>query len=267
MLEIFQYDFMIRAFAAGLIIGILAPAIGIFLVVRRYSLLADTLSHVSLVGVAFGILFNFNPVIGAIVASSLAAFGMERLREKKKLFGESVLALFLSGSLALAIILLAVSHGFNSNIFAYLFGSISTVSDQDLLIIGLFGITVITLTVYFFKKFFLVSYEEELAKANGLPVTLLNILMMLLAAITVSLSIRVVGILLIGALMVIPVLSAVQFGKSFLRTAIYSILISLISVITGLFASFYLNLPSGGTIVVIALIFFGSSLLINRKNN
>ena len=122
-------------------------------------------------------------------------------------------------------------------------------------------------TVYFFKKFFLVSYEEELAKANGLPVTLLNILMMLLAAITVSLSIRVVGILLIGALMVIPVLSAVQFGKSFLRTAIYSILISLISVITGLFASFYLNLPSGGTIVVIALIFFGSSLLINRKNN
>lgn len=266
MLEIFQYDFMVRAFIAGLIIAILAPAIGVFLVVRRYSMLADTLAHVSLLGVATGVLFNFNPVLGALVVSTLAAFGMERLRETRKIFGESILALFLSGSLAIALVLLGLSHGLNVNIFAYLFGSITTVSKTDLYIIGILGLLVGVIIVWLFKKLFLVSYDEELAKANGLPVKVLNITLMVLAAITVSLSMRIVGILLVGALMVIPVLTAVQFGTSFFKTSIYAIVVSLAAVITGLFASFYLNLPSGGTIVVIALIFFGFSLLVNKKS-
>ncbi len=266
MIEIFQYDFMIRAFIAGLIIAVLAPAIGVFLVVRRYSLLADTLSHVSLVGVATGVLFNFNPVLGALIVSTLAAFGMEKLRESRKLFGESILALFLSGSLAVALVLLGLSHGLNVNIFAYLFGSITTVSRDDLYIIGGLGLFAAIVIIWLFKKFFLVSYDEELAKANGLPVKVLNITLMVLAAITVSLSMRIVGILLIGALMVIPVLTAVQFGTSFFKTSIYAIILSLAAVSSGLFTSFYLNLPSGGTIVVIALIFFGISLLLNKKS-
>jgi zinc transport system permease protein len=264
MLEIFQYDFMIRAFVAGLIIGLLAPIVGIFLVVKRYSLLADTLSHVSLVGVATGVLFNFNPIFGALIASTLAAFGMEKLREKRQLFGESVLALFLSGSLAIALILLGLSHGLNVNIFSYLFGSITTVSSSDLWIIGSFGATVIVVTFILFKKFFLVSFDEELAKANGLPVSILNVSLMVLAAIAVALSMRVVGVLLIGALMVIPVLVAIQLGKSFSKTLILAIAISLISVIAGLASSFYLNLPSGAAIVVFALILFGLSLMKKR---
>ena len=266
MLQIFQYDFMIRAFIAGLIIGVLAPAIGVFLVVRRYSLLADTLSHVSLVGVSAGVLFGFNPILGALVVSSAAAFGMERLRESRKIFGESILALFLSGSLALALVLLSLSHGLNVNVFSYLFGSITTVTNQDLLIIGLFGLLVLVTVLGLFKKFFLVSYDEELAKANGLPVRFLNVTLMVLAAVTVSLSMRVVGVLLIGALMVIPVLTATQFGTSFLKTAVYAVGLSLAAVIIGLFSSFYLNLPSGATIVVTALIFFGLSLLFNKKS-
>lgn len=266
MLEIFQYDFMIRAFVAGLVIAVLAPAIGVFLVVRRYSLLADTLSHVSLVGVATGVLFNFNPVIGALIVSTLAAFGMERLRETRKMFGESILALFLSGSLAIALVLLGLSHGLNVNIFAYLFGSITTVSKTDLYVIGILGLFVGVIIILLFKKLFLVSYDEELAKSNGLPVKILNITLMVLAAITVSLSMRIVGILLVGALMVIPVLTAVQFGTSFFKTSIYAIALSLASVVAGLFTSFYLNLPSGGTIVVTALIFFGVSLLSNKKS-
>jgi zinc transport system permease protein len=260
MLEIFQYDFMIRAFAAGLIIGVIAPIVGIFLVVKRYSLLADTLSHVSLVGVAAGVLFNFNPIFGALIASTLAAFGMEKLREKRQLFGESVLALFLSGSLAIALILLGLSHGLNVNIFSYLFGSITTVSKSDLLIIGGFGVAVIITTFVLFKKFFLVSFDEELAKANGLKVGALNVGLMVLAAIAVALSMRVVGVLLIGALMVIPVLAAIQLGRSFSKTLAFAVGFSLSSVIAGLFASFYLNLPSGAAIVVFALIFFGLSL-------
>jgi zinc transport system permease protein len=264
MLEIFQYDFMVRAFIAGLIIGVLAPIVGIFLVVKRYSLLADTLSHVSLVGVAAGVLFNFNPIVGALIASTLAAFGMEKLREKRQLFGESVLALFLSGSLAVALILLGLSHGLNVNIFSYLFGSITTVSATDLYIIGGFGAAVIITTFILFKKFFLISFDEELAKANGLAVSALNVGLMVLAAIAVALSMRVVGVLLIGALMVIPVLAAIQLGKSFSKTLILAVLISLVSVIIGLGASFYLNLPSGAAIVACALIFFGLSLLKKR---
>lgn len=255
---------MIRAFMAGLIIGVLAPIVGIFLVVKRYSLLADTLSHVSLVGVAAGVLFNFNPIFGALIASTIAAFGMEKLREKRQLFGESVLALFLSGSLAIALILLGLSHGLNVNIFSYLFGSITTVSLGDLFIIGGFGAVVIIATLILFKKFFLVSFDEDLAKANGLPVSILNVSLMVLAAIAVALSMRVVGVLLIGALMVIPVLAAIQLGKSFSKTVVYAVSFSLVSVIVGLFSSFYLNLPSGAAIVVCALILFGLSLMKKR---
>ncbi len=265
MLDIFHYDFMIRAFISGVIIAILAPIIGIFLVVRRYSLLADTLAHVSLVGVVGGVLLNINPVLGALVTSVCAALGMEKLRQAKKIFSDSLLALFLSGSLAIALILLGLSHGLNVNIFSYLFGSITTVSKTDVQIIGIFGVLVIATTLLLFKRFFIISYDEELAKANGLPVALLNFILIILAAITVSISMRVVGVLLVGALMVIPVLSATQFGKGFLKTTLIATLCSLMSVIAGLFLSFYLDLPSGATIVVVALILFGLSLFLNKK--
>lgn len=266
MLEIFQYDFMIRAFLAGLIIGTAAPVIGIFLVVKRYSLLADTLSHISLVGVAAGMLFGFNPVLGALAASILAAFGMERLRENRKIFGESILALFLSGSLAIALVILGLSHGLNVNIFSYLFGSIATVSADDVWLIGIFGSLVTLVTLLLFKRLFLVAHNEELARVSGLPVSFLNITLMVLAAVTVALAMRVVGILLVGALMVIPVLSAIQFGLGFKKTVALALVFSLVSVISGLFVSFYLNLPSGGAIVVICLFVFALSLFFNQKN-
>jgi zinc transport system permease protein len=267
MFQIFAYDFMLRAFAAGVMIGIIAPLIGIFLVVRRYSLLADTLAHVSFVGVAAAVLFGVNPVVGALVVSGMTAIGIEKLRETRKLFGESILALFLSGSLATAIVLLALAHGLNVNIFTYLFGSITTVTQNDVYLIGGFGFIVVALTLFLFKKFFLISYDEDLAKASGVPVGILNIVLLLLAAVTVSLSMRVVGTLLVGALMVIPVLTAVQFGKSFVKTTILAVVFSFIAVILGLFASFYLNIPSGGAIVVISLLWFVVSLAINRKNS
>lgn len=261
MLEVFRYDFMIRAFAAGIIVGVVAPIIGIFLVVRRYSLLSDTLSHVSLVGVAGSLILKVNPILGALIASVLAAIGMESLRENKKLFSESILAVFLSGSLSLALILLGIVKGINGNLFSYLFGSITTVSKSDIYIIGFSGLFVILTVFFFFKKFFLISLDEELSKANGLSVKFLNLTLTILAAITVSLSMRVVGVLLIGALMVIPVLTAMQLGKGFAKTFLFSVLFSLISVIIGLYSSYYLNLPSGGTIVLFSIILFLSSFL------
>lgn len=264
MFEIFQYDFMIRAFAAGLMIAILAPMIGIFLVVKRYSLLADTLSHVSLVGVALSALLGINPMVGALVTSSVAAFGIEELRARRKLFGESLLALVLSGSLALAIILFGFTRGQSTSLLSILFGSITTVTSVDLGLIGVFGLLVLGITLSGFKTFFLVAYDEELARANGVPVRLLNAVLVILAAITVSLSIRIVGTLLVGALMVIPVLTATQFKQSFFRTFLIALGGSFLSVVIGLFSSFYLDLPSGGSIVLTSLVLFIGSLLWSR---
>lgn len=265
MFEIFQYDFMVRAFLAGVMIAILAPTVGLFLVVKRYSLLADTLSHVSLVGVALSALLGINPMVGALLTSSIAAFGIEELRTRKKLFGESVLALMLSGSLALAIILFSFAHGLTTSIVSVLFGSITTVVTTDVWMIGLFGLVVLLIILRWFKVFFLVSYDEELARANGLPVRFLNAVLVILAAVTVSLSIRIVGTLLVGALMVIPVLTATQLKLSFKKTFAVSLGASLIAVVVGLIVSFYLNLPSGGAIVLVALVLFVISLLVPKR--
>lgn len=265
MIEIFQYDFMVRAFEAGIAIGVVAPLIGMFLVVRRYSLMADTLAHVSLAGVAIGLLFKINPIISAVGLSLAASIGIEHLRNSRKIFGESVLALFLSGSLAVAVIILSLAKGFNANLFSYLFGSISTVSPFDLWVtIGL-AVTVFLTVCLLYKELFFVSFDTELARANGLPVKRLNLVIVMLAAIAVSLSIRIVGVLLIGALMVIPVIAAMQYGKGFRTTLLLSVFFSLLSVLSGLFISYYLGLASGGTIVVVALAIFLISLLFAKR--
>jgi zinc transport system permease protein len=265
MLELFNYDFMQRAFAAGILISIIAPLIGCFLVIRRYSLMADTLAHVSLVGVAVGVLSGWNPVITATGTSIIAAFCIEKLRNSKKIFGESVLALFLSGSLAVASVLISMSNGLNVNLFSYLFGSITTVSTLDLWYIAILGLLVLAILITLYKELFLISFDEELAIANGLNTRLYNLALIVLAAVTVSLSMRIVGILLIGALMVIPVVTAMQFGRSFKQTLVISVILSFISVVSGLFVSYYFNLASGGTIVVIALVLFLASFLFNKN--
>lgn len=256
---------MIRALIAGVIVGIIAPMIGNFLVVRRYSLMADTLGHVALAGVAIGLLFQTQPVIMAMVFTVLASIGIEQLRNTKKFYGESVLALFLSGSLAVAVVLISIANGFTVDLFGFLFGSITTVTVQDVYIIAIVGALVIALIAFFFRALFFVSFDDEVAQAQGVNVRGINLLLVILAAVTISLAMRIVGILLIGALMVIPVITAMQYGKSFRHSFGVSILISVFSIITGLFASYFLDLASGGTIVVITLIIFGLTLLVNRK--
>ncbi|MDP3997332.1 MAG: metal ABC transporter permease [Candidatus Andersenbacteria bacterium] len=253
---------MIRAFIAGLAIAILAPFIGIFMVVKRYSLMADTLSHISLVGIAAGILAGFNPIVGALVVAVAAAIGIDRLREAKQLFGESVLALFLSGSLALATILLSIGGKYTANILSFLFGSITTVQNIDVIIIVSLSVVVLITLLFFYRQLFAVAFDEEMAEASGIRARLFSAVLVVLAAVTVALSIRIVGALLVGALMVVPVLSAIQFGRSFKRSILLSILFSLVAVVVGLFLSFYIGLPTGGTIVIVALGIFMISLAV-----
>lgn len=263
MLELLQYGFVVRGLVAGIIIAAIAPFIGIFLVLRRYSLIADTLSHVSFAGIAIGFLFGINPIITAIIASVLSSIAIERLRISKKVYGESALSLFLSGSLAIAIVLISFYHGFNTNLTNYLFGSIVTVQQSDLYVIAIVSCIVIMLLVGFYKELIYISFDEDAAIVSGIPVRLINIILIVLAALVVALSIPIIGILLISALIVIPVLTALQFRKSFKATLIIAETVSVVSVIAGIITSFYLNLSTGGTIVLIALACFALAFFLN----
>lgn len=265
MLEMFAYGFMIRAFTAGIIISIIAPLIGIFLVVRRYSLLADTLAHVSLAGVGVGLLTRNNPAVAAIVLSVASAVGIERLRGTRRMFGESVLALFLWGGLAAAVVIISLAKGFSVNLFSVLFGSITTVSQSDLKLIGILGAAILLLVVTCYRRLFFVSFDEELAEVSGIDARKFNLILVLAAAVIVSLSMRIVGVLLIGALMVIPVLTAMQFDRSFRQTLFIAMGVSMTSVMAGLILSYYLDLASGGTIVLTALTLFMVGHFINSK--
>ncbi len=265
MLEIFQYGFALRGLEAGIIIGLIAPLIGIFLVLRRYSLIADTLAHVSLAGIAIGFLLKVNPIITAIMSTVLSSVVIERLRISKKVYGESALAIFLSGSLALAVVLISMAHGFNVGLLNYLFGSIVTVNQSDLYIIGVLGALVAGVLYMFYKELVYITFDEESAQVSGIPTRMINTWLIILAALTVSLSIPIVGVLLISALMVIPVVTALQFRQSFGVTIVIGELVSLFSVVTGIFTSFYLNLSTGGTIVLISLAIFAMSLFIKKK--
>ncbi len=253
MLQILQYGFMQRAIVAGVVVGIIAPLIGLFLVTRRYSLIADTLSHLALAGVAAGVLLGIPPLFAALSVTLLGTAGLEGLRRKAAGGGESFLALFLYGGLAAAAILMGLNRGRGLSVQSLLFGSITTVTPGDLLTIVILGILVILAVALTFRRLFHLSLDSELAEASGIRTGLLSSLLLTLTAFTVGLSIQVVGVLLIGALLVIPVLSALQLAQSFRQAAFLAVLCSLLSVLTGLCISVWLDLPSGGSIVLAAL--------------
>ncbi len=265
MLNLFHYTFIVRGLEAGIVIAIVAPLIGLFLVLRRYSLIADTLAHVSLAGVALGLLLKVNALLTAIIAAVASSLAIERLRLSKKVYGESALAIFLSGSLALAVVIISLAKGFNVDLFSYLFGSILTVRTADVWIVSGVGVFVLLAITLLYKELVYISFDEESARVAGLPTRLLNTALIGLAALTVALAIPIVGVLLISALIVIPVVTALQLRLSFKRTIIVAEVISVLSVVAGIIISFYLNLSTGGTIVLLSLLIFSIVALGTRK--
>jgi zinc transport system permease protein len=263
--EIFQYGFMVRAFIAGAMIGVMAPAIGSFLVTRRYALMADTLSHISLAGIALGLLIGVEPIFSALAVSIVAALIMEKLRAHRQLSGDTALAMFLSGGLALAVVLMSLGKGFNVDIFSYLFGSITTVREIDVWVITGLGAVVLSTLWFLYDKLLYISFNEEAARVSGISTTKLNTILIILTATTVSLAMRVVGVLLVGALMVIPVITAMQLARSFRQVMILAMSFGLVAVLVGLLISFYGNLAAGGTIVLVCLFFFAVSAIFRRK--
>ncbi|MCF6310669.1 MAG: metal ABC transporter permease [Sulfurimonas sp.] len=265
MLEMFSYDFMQRAFVAGIIIAVLASVSGTFVVLRRYSMISETLAHSALVGVAVGLVAGLNPLWMAVVVAILSAWLIEYLRSEFSLYSDAVLAILLSGSLAIAVIIVSLGGAFNNSLFSYLFGSILSVSSEDVITIAAFGTVALGILLIFSKELYFIAYDEEVAKTSGVKVKLLNFLLVSVVAIIIALSIRVVGSLLIGALMVIPTISALQFRVGFLKTVLISLVFALVSVFAGMTLSFYFSLPSGATIVLCVLFIFIVSLIANKR--
>jgi len=265
MLEIFQYEFMQRAFIAGLFIAILASVSGTFIVLKRYSLMSETLAHSALVGVAVGLVAGYNPLWMAVVVAIFAAWLIEYLRSAFSLYSDAILSIILSGSLALAVIIVSMGGAFNNSLFSYLFGSILSVTDEDVITIIIFGSLSLCALLLFSKELYFISYDEEVAQTSGIKVKFLNFLLVTVVAIIIALSIRVVGSLLIGALMVIPTSAALQFRVGFKDTMLISIFFALFSVVFGMSLSFYFSLPSGATIVLSVISLFILSLILNKK--
>jgi zinc transport system permease protein len=265
MIEMLSYEFMQRALLAGVLIALLASISGTFVVLKRYSMISETLAHSALVGVAVGLVAGFNPLWIAVLVAILSAWLIEYLRSSFALYSDAILAILLSGSLAIAVIIVSLGGAFNNSLFSYLFGSILSVSNEDVFTILIFGTLSLGLLLAFAKELYFIAYDEEVAKTSGIKVKVLNFLLVTVVAIIIALSIRVVGSLLIGALMVIPTVSALQYRVGFLHTMFLSIAFALFSVVSGMTFSFYFSLPSGATIVICVLVVFVISLIANKK--
>ncbi len=253
-------------FSVALLLGFLSPLVGIILVMRRFSLLADTLSHVSLLGVAVGSIWGLPMAAGAFVSALIGGGGIELLRQSRRVLSEATLAIFLSGSLALAVIIFSWRGAQADEIEAYLFGNLAWVTYQDFFL--LFGIATI-LTVFFvafYRQLFLVTLDEDLARVNGVNVNRLNLSFMLLAATVVAAAIKLVGVLLVGALIVLPVMAALQWRLGFKHTLFLSLFLSECSVILGFALAFFGGLPSGASIALVALVIFSVSYVFHSKN-
>ena len=255
MPEIFQFDFMIRAFIAGGIVGVICPFLGTFLVLRRLSLIADTLAHVALAGVAAGLLLNQSPVAVAVIASAVAGVVIERLRSSNKLSSDSALALVLYTALAVTVVLISLGKGFNVDLFGYLFGGIITVTGADLWAIGALGVATLLVVWLLYAELVQSTFDPDMARVTGVKVDLVNLVLAVLTAVTVTLSMRVVGALLVGALIVFPVLASLQLGRGFRTTLLASGVVGLVSVFAGLTISYYHDIAAGGAIVLTALAF------------
>lgn len=256
LVHIFQYTFIQRAFITGIFIAILCSILGMFLVLRNLSLIGDGLAHVSFGALAVGLFFGFYPVYIVIPLVVLASILILKLTEKAKLYGDAAIGVVSSFGIALGIILASISHGFNVDLLSYLFGNILSVGFEEMILtIGL-SIVVIAVIYLLYHDLFFLTFSQELAQVSGIKTKKINTLLVILTAVTVALSIRVVGVMLISSLLILPAVSSLQIARGFKLAIITAVIFSVVSVITGILISFFLNLPAGATIVIINFLIF-----------
>lgn len=250
-------EFMRRALLAAVLVGLTAPAIGIFLVQRRLALMGDGIGHVALTGVALGFVLGTAPVVTAIVLAIVGAVAIELLRERGRTSGDVALALLFYGGIAGGVLLIGLAPtATNTSLVSYLFGSIASVRGPDLLLILLLCAAVLGTVVLYRRELFAVCYDEEVARVSGLPVRVINLLVAVLAAVTVTVAMRVVGLLLVSALMVVPVATAQQVARSFRGTMLASLAIGVAVSVAGLVFAYYVDVAPGAAIVMTAILLF-----------
>ncbi|QPA30095.1 metal ABC transporter permease [Thermaerobacillus caldiproteolyticus] len=258
----FHYEFLRNAFFAGILIGIVAPLLGVFIVVRRLSLIADALSHVTLAGIAASLLLQkkvgtfvgVSPLYMGMTFSVVGSLLVEKLRTVYKHYQELAIPIILSGGIGLSVIFISLADGFNTDLFSYLFGSVSAVSRQDVwIILAITAVVIVTISLLY-KELFLLSFDEEYAVASGIRAKLIHFVFIILVALVIAASMRIVGILLVSSLMTLPVAASIRIAKGFKQAIGYSILFGELSVIAGLLLSYQLDLAPGGTIVMLAVL-------------
>lgn len=269
---IFQYEFLQNAFLTGIIIGVIAPLLGVFIVVRRLSLIADALSHVTLAGIAFSLYLEktfsvftgLNPLYMGMVFSVSGSLLIERLRSVYKHYQELAIPIILSGGVGIGVIFISLADGFNTELFNYLFGSVSAVSRTDLWMIVAISAFVIITVLLLYKELFLLSFDEEHAKASGLQANAIHFVFIVMVALVIAASMRIVGILLVSSLMTLPVAASMRIATGFKQTIIFSIIFGEAAVLGGLISAYYLDLAPGGTIVVLAVMILILTILYNK---
>jgi len=262
--DILSYSFIQRAFIAGSFVAVTCSVLGLFLVLRKMSLIGDGLSHVSFGAIALGLFFGIYPFYVAIPIVMLASLLILKISEKAKVYGDAAIGIVSVIGIASGVILASVSKGFNVDLFSYLFGNILAISMIEVVLSVLLSVIVLTVVYFFYWDLFSITYDEEYAKVIGIKPTIINNVLTLLTAVTVVLSVKMVGIMLVSALLILPVVTALQFGNSFNKTLIVGSIVSLFSVLLGICFSFFLDIPTGATIVMANALFFCLALLYKK---
>lgn len=270
--DLFTYSFLRYAFIAAVVIGFTAPLIGSFVVVRRMSLIADALSHMTLAGISFSLFLgqyillfsDLNPLYMGTLVSVLAALGLNWLRGKYVHFQELSIPIMMSAGMGLSAIFISLSRGFSIDLSTLLFGSISAVSQSDIgLILAVAGVTIVVIMV-FYKQLLFLSFDEEQAKVSGLPSTMLHMLFMFVVALVIAVSMRIVGTLLVSSLITLPVAAALRFTNSFKQTIFWSIVFGEVATIGGLILAYEIDVAPGGVIVLIAVLILAVVMFAER---
>ncbi|MCM3712864.1 metal ABC transporter permease [Halalkalibacter oceani] len=263
MLDAFlRYEFLQNALFTGMMIGLLAPMLGVFLMVRRLALIADALSHITLSGIAASLLLGkhvaffqgMNPLYMGMVFSVGGSLLIEQLRSVYKYYKEIAIPIILSAGIGLGVVFISLADGFNNDLFNYLFGSVIAVSRSDLWTISVITVIVLIVLLLFYKELFFLSFDEEQAVVAGLNRRLIHFIFIVMVALVIAASMRIVGILLVSSLITLPVAAAMRLAKGFKQMFIYSVIFGEIAVIGGLISAFQLDVAPGGMIVMIAVI-------------
>ena len=264
ILKIFSYDFMLNAIIAGSFVSVSCAVIGVFLVLRKFSMIGDGLAHTSLATIAFGMLIGLSPIAVSIPLVIAASFFILRLSQKATIWGDSAIGFVSATAIAIAVMLASLSKGFNNDLYNYLFGNILTVSATELWACVIISIIVIAVVIIYYRDLFMLSFDEDFARVAGVKADFFNSLIIVLTAVIVVLGIRVAGTMLISSLIIIPAITALQISKSFKQTIIFSAVFAVFSVICGILLSFVLNIPTGATIVLINGALFLATLTVKH---